>query len=942
MKRREQVLKQLILIIGFPVLIFFAESTGAQQAEQDLKSIKLRIEFGHTLNQRITQNVKFTGASPGLLIDIPIGDKLENGDIASPESHLNCGADDVDALVVGVKWPKPIAELRKVGASNTKMWKYLLENGSAGQIERLSEDPWKQPDAPILTVQLNKEGTKGFSIGLEQLLNHQAMWLPEQDVFITLANHPLTFEQHIALLNGERTLERIKNEPDASLVQFSNSWTDFGNPLVSDPSWQNWQTKWMGTTGHLIVTAAAHGSIYKFAIDRWGNVRPDFASPYKFRLDLIWNDSKWKMQQITNGLPVVVTTLENKGQVCEIEQFASPLGEIDAAIRGYIPSVMFSRIRISRENGPVNFGIQFNNEEKNRQIELKKSGNNNWIVADKRSGNILLMLETRNELNVEIDKARSNQNGQKLFLTVSGELKKEETREFVIKLPSPAVNNSQLIKLNDLEFSSAKNNVIKYWEKWLEKGARFHVPEEAVNQLFRANLWHALVLPRHTIKNSENHMDIPYSNIAYGQQNADWPINQTVYVDYMIYGLRGYNQVAENELAAMFKSQQLPDGQIGGFANWGVYSPGFLYAVAQNYLLNHNRQQFERLLPNSLKTLDWCLLQIAKANIGMDKTGLILAPLNDLSHSEQEWAFTQAYFAGGLEVFGRALSLYGHPRADEVNKIASKMKKEVIRAFARASVKSPIVQLADGTWSNYVPTDALTPRRLLDQWYPSDVDTGPLHLSRLGVINASSWLTTAMLNDHEDNLFLNNLGAADEPVYVPQATVYLLRDEPKAVIRSFYSMMSCAFSHQQLTSLEHRWAHPIYYSPPSTDGAWFEVYRKMLLNEFGTDTLFIGQAIPRDWLQKGKKVEVKDAPTYFGPVSFTIEGVNSNDEITAGLEISNRNLPKELLVRFRHPESAKIRSVIINDKPWKNYDAEKEYIRIPEPTGGKYVITAKY
>ncbi len=31
----------------------------------------------------------------------------------------------------------------------------------------------------------------------------------------------------------------------------------------------------------------------------------------------------------------------------------------------------------------------------------------------------------------------------------------------------------------------------------------------------------------------------------------------------------------------------------------------------------------------------------------------------------------------------------------------------------------------------YVPAEALTPRRLLDQWYATDVDTGAVHLLRL-------------------------------------------------------------------------------------------------------------------------------------------------------------------------------------------------------------------
>jgi len=65
------------------------------------------------------------------------------------------------------------------------------------------------------------------------------------------------------------------------------------------------------------------------------------------------------------------------------------------------------------------------------------------------------------------------------------------------------------------------------------------------------------------------------------------------------------------------------------------------------------------------------------------------------------------------------------------------------------------------------PCDALTPRRLMETWYPTDVDTGALHLSRLKALEPSGALTTYMLNDHEDNLFFRGWGMANEPVYNP-------------------------------------------------------------------------------------------------------------------------------------------------------------------------------
>ena len=922
------------------MVLFLTDGVFGQQFdEKNTWSVNLKIAFGHTHSSRSTKRVKLIAASAGLKINQVSGQQLEGGDHVVPEILFNCGAGDVDELIASISWPTPTAALRKMAQHQGRMWAYLLANGSPGQTKRLSSDIWNKPDSPLITIQLNKEGTEGFSVGLEQLLTHGAMWLPEHDIFLSLADEPIDFKKHLAGLKGERILDLVSKSPDASLEQFRNNWIDFGNPL----SWNApWQTKYMGTTGHLTVTAAAHGSIYKYAIDRWANIRPDFASPHKFSLDFQWPGAQWEQQKISNGLPIIVTELKSEEQSCQIEQFAAPLVNLTGQHHGDRETVLLTKLKFFGKEGPLKFYISLNHEAKESQLELIKI-RDQWAVVDKQTRLIWLMLETGKEVTVEAEKVIPIDHGQKIFISLTATLKKGEVKELIVKLPSPAVAPAAASKIVDLDFSSARESVISYWQNWINQGAYFEVPEPEVNALFKASLWHALILPRHkTDENGILRMDLPYANTAYGQENAGWPVNQAVYVDYMIYGLRGYEKVAGNELASIFHSQQQADGRIAGFANWGVYSPAQLYTIAQNYLLSQNAVEFKKLLPAAMKTLDWCLGQVRKANLADRKTGLILAPLNDLTNTEREWAFTQAYFVAGLELFGRALAQYGDHRAESVLDMASQMKRKVTRAFARSSVESPIVQLEDGTWINYVPTDAMTPRRMMEQWYPTDVDCGPLHLSRLGVFAPHSWLTTAMLNDHEDNLFLQNLGAANEPVYVQQGNTYLLRDDPKSAIRSFYSLMACGFSHGQLTSLEHRWAWDQYYGPPSTDGAWFELYRKMLLNEIGKDTLIIGQAIPRKWLENGKRIVVKKAPTYFGPLSFTMESQAAKNEIKAVVDLFDRRLPQELIVRFRHPDGKPIQSVSINGKNWDDFNIEKEHITINKPLGLNYQITIRY
>ena len=902
-------------------------------SDSTVRHLSVRFSWGHQstfvkpfYTSFVTNNVAVTQ----LRADGFETDDTLQGDVC----ETLAGAGDVDALTAVVSWKIPTQPLRKPH----EIWAYLLKNGAPDQIARLKDDPGLTPDAPVLTVATAADGTRGFSIGLEQLARHKAMWLPEHDVFVTLADEPVDFATHRASLRGERVLNRVKHEPEATLAEWKNKWEDFGNPI----QWSKpWETSWLGARGHLTGTVARHGSLYKFGVDRWTNVRPDFASPHKFRFDVLWPGCQWSGQHIENGLPITITRLERNGQRCEVEQFAAPLRDIPPPKPGELASVFFTRIQITG-TGPINLGLRLATENTNRHPELRELSGR-WCVVDRESGMVWLMIEPEAGLNLKARNPIADDKDPRIEFDCVGQLAAGETRVLLIKLASPVVSIESVADLAALDFVQTRASTVKYWEDWLAQGARFEVPEPEVNTLFRANLWHALMLPRHRMdENGMAHMDLPYSNFAYGQFNADWPINQAVYVDYMIYGLRGYFSTAERELAAMYHSQQKPDGRVGGFAEWGVYSPGMLYSIAHNFLLSNDRAAFQRLLPASLKALDWCLAEVARGQNSKEAPGLIVAPLNDLTHEARAWGFPNAYFVAGLDMFGRALSTYGNPRAELVGDTAKKMRADVERAFACASVKSPVVQLADGTWNNYVPCDAMTPRRLLDLWYPTDIDCGPLHLARLGAIDPRGWLATAMLHDHEDNLFLSQWGMANEPVYNMQGTAYLYRDEPEAAIRTFYSMMACAFSHHQLTPLEHRWAWGQYYMPPSTDGAWFELYRNLLIHEAEDGSLRLCQATPRHWLEDGKQILVERAPTYYGPVTLRIQSRVASQEIRAQVELAADRKPKSIYLRLRHPQGKAIRAVQINGAGWTDFDPKKEWVRISTPVENRYQIVASY
>jgi hypothetical protein len=713
--------------------------------------------------------------------------------------------------------------------------------------------------------------------------------------------------------------------------------------------------------GH-IVCLTWDSALYKFGIDRGAGVWNDYGNSDHFRFWFDFGDlskgiqESWKGQRQDYGLPIITTTIERDGLRYEVEQFTYPLDGPPQRRRGDIAMVLLQRVKVTNlQDQPTMVSLKMHHRREfpsNATAQITwRSKDDTFLFEENVTHRVLFMVEGSGlqvnsyaaEDEPKLLDENKNTSWKNIETLLTFDLSKNASQEFVVKLPSPMVPSQDVDDLVKLDYAGSREATLKFWADYLARGAQFRVPEKVVNDLFRANLWHALRLPRrHGGPEEGLKIDLPYSNFAYAQHGTPWPVNQAVYVDYMIYGLRGYYDIATEELLTMYLGNQEPNGHVGGYANWGVYTPSMIYAVAKNYLLSGNQDVFDRLLPHTLKALDWCLSEIRRpSEYSGPAAGLIRAPLNDGS-GEGIWAFNQAYVYAALEELGKALQQTGHPRAKECIEAAGSFRRSVERAFGAATMRAPLVQLRDHTWIPYVPCEATKPGRLFEQWYPTDVDTGATHLLRLKALPADGTLASYLLNDHEDNLYLKGWGMANEPVYNPQATAYLLKDDPKAVIRAFYSYMACAFSHSVLEPVEHRWTWGQYFGPPSTDGAWFELYRHILIHELDDDSLLLLQATPRKWLEDGKKIEVERAPTYYGQMSLTVDSKAAAGDLVAQIDMPRRQAPRRLLVRFRHPQGKPIQSVTVNGANWTDFDTQKEWVVIEKPLQSHYTIIAQY
>jgi len=107
------------------------------------------------------------------------------------------------------------------------------------------------------------------------------------------------------------------------------------------------------------------------------------------------------------------------------------------------------------------------------------------------------------------------------------------------------------------------------------------------------------------------------------------------------------------------------------------------------------------------------------------------------------------------------------------------------------------------------------------------------------------------------------------------------------------------------------------------------------------DALWLARATPRAWLEQGKKISVKNAPTYYGTAAYEIVSDVDNGKINATVEMPARKKPAVVHLCFRHPKSAPIKGVTVNGKKWKAFDKDKETIELKGLTG-TVSVTARY
>ena len=270
--------------------------------------------------------------------------------------------------------------------------------------------------------------------------------------------------------------------------------------------------------------------------------------------------------------------------------------------------------------------------------------------------------------------------------------------------------------------------------------------------------------------------------------------------------------------------------------------------------------------------------------------------------------------------------------------------------------------MRDGTYRSFIPFAPYVRGFAAGAWgwrrcqghvgaiYWDTVQSADPLISPAGLLSPNDPRVQGHLDVLEDRLLLENEKvAARTPGFDPEkhwfshaswqyqcglerhANIHLAADDVPNFLRSMLNQYAVDIMPGEYTFREHTTGGPpdkIY-----EESCFLERFRMMLIMEEG-DRLWLARATPRAWLEQGRKIAVKNAPTHFGPVDYEIVSDVANGKITATLKLPARRAPAAVVLRLRHPTAAPIRRVTVNGKDWPDFDASQETVLLRNVQGG--------
>jgi hypothetical protein len=468
--------------------------------------------------------------------------------------------------------------------------------------------------------------------------------------------------------------------------------------------------------------------------------------------------------------------------------------------------------------------------------------------------------------------------------------------------------------VDEASYEEARTSVVEYWQQRLGEGTLLEVPERRVLEAERALLVQNLALTwRYSIGNAYEEFSFPES-----VNNAELAASF------------GQDDVARSILRVSLTRRPVP------YPSWKMGQRLLAFAL---YWRLYRDQGFVAQVTPTLRRYVAAL----GAQIDRSPRGLLDRERYSSDIPDQVYGLhAQAVVWQSLRESAAMFRETGQPAlARRCRALATRLGKGLhaaVRASARRLPGGALfvpVNLLDGE----EPYAALTGSRPGSYWNlvmpyalasglfpPGGADARGIwrymqtHGSRLlGLVRASAFAL------YEDPVF--PVSGTDQ-VYGLNVSRFLAdQDDADELVLSLYGQLAAGMTPgtfvggegATVAPLDGAWYRSMYLPPNSTsNGAFLETLRLLLVHETrGASGLPRGLELafstPRAWLAPGKRIVVRDAPTSFGPLSYTLEA--STGTVRASVELPARARPASVQLRLRLPGGARLGRVSLDGRP---------------------------
>jgi len=814
-------------------------------------------------------------------------------------------------------------------------------------------------------------GKRSFTVSLTSLEREGPIWFAERGVFITWAHDAAAFTEYRARTCNEPTVaEQVRDHAEHSLGgAMQGQPRPHAQPFVFGYKHCR-EMFFLQPNGDLLMPCWPLSDVPGRDRDRFHN---RVSGRFFFGLEN-WITEGW----YHDAFPMLAQNLSKRsGSIrLDLKAFAVPLMQSLHDGDPESDAVLVAMLRFRFHNGgPIPLRAELPMAYMDRSTKgpvpcfdpLPITGRAGWIRT---------RLGRRRDIRAYCQTTMRSSAKSRNHLLFSQTLAPGASCELLLKVPYITVDTpAEKAKLKALDFATSYDEVNAAWQGE-PLGASLCTPEPRLDELHKG------------------HVPIVYMS-DFGMTDGSGLVNTSVgaacYLNFtneacmIVQDLdeRGLHDAARRRLGVWLRYQGTEE-LMGNFSDHdGVfYGAGgleqgksynqhhgwALWALAEHYFLTRDRHWFSSIADQLIEGAEWVFRQRHATRTtlpysrGWERGFLPAGALEDVDDYFY-WLSTNCLTWRGVDTAARALADIGRPESGRLQAQADAFRRDLKRGFDTARDHSPLVRLRNGRWAPHYPSRLYLRGR--DYGWIREVLEGSVYLLISGLYDHDSAEAGWILDDFQDTRYMNppfgfpvihqapvppgfftqlpdpvgewycQGGFSFQSNLLAGLLPYLDRDEPEIYLWMFFNAWASCYG-EEVGSLAELPIPTLGFAntPAKTsDESNATKWLRYMFVYAPRDELHIGRAIPRAWLGAGKPIGLAGAATRFGPVSVHYCPGPRAGTFVADLALKLRRRPARTIVRFRTPNGAPLKSVKVNGKQHKGFDATKGDVDISNLRG---------